>query len=492
MSQQDELFNQASAAHRTQLLIQWGCGIGALAVTLTCLAIAYQPGAKLKTVTPVMLWGCALSLSAVALGESQRRDYELARDTHQNMKRVLGYNAASWLNLMTQPNKTALRQIEAVSTVSQSLPLFDWSELADGDNHPTLAIISPMGGGKSRLAKFLARGVLFPGQSPELRAIDIYGRPAEWQDAALVTDHGAMLEMMRADIQDVGDRVEMYRDGQDNFTPLFWIFEEAPDTIGTLRKSSKDNDALVTAWVTKATTVARKVKARLCLVSVRLSGAEIGVSAEARNDATVIFPGRKGVAKAMGDDRIFKLGAKQNRELREQLTAALANVKRPALIYSDGKWFPAAIPELDAGGNVIGGMTALPTSQPGRSLPPAPQQLPPLTEQMELDALKAKLNDLYLSEEFDIQPHQETEPKDIELEPSKRINQIAYAIFGHLKEKQVRFAVSARDVISNIHELRKLSATSDEVREAFLLLAKLEKGTCEGEDNKLTFTVYWD
>jgi hypothetical protein len=411
MSQHDKLLQQASAAHRTQLLIQWGCGVGALAVTIGSLCLAYQPGAKLKTVTPIMLLGCALSLSAVALGEAQRRDYELARDTHQNMKRVLGFNAASWLNLMTQPNKTALRQIEAISTVSPALPLFDWGELADADDHPTLAIISKMGGGKSRLAKFLARHILFPGQSPELRAIDIYGRGQDWQDATLVTDHGAMVEMMKADIQAIGDRVELYREGQDDFNPLFWVFEEAPDTIGTLRKSSKENDALVTAWFTKATTVARKVKARLCLVSVRLSGAEIGVSAETRNDATVIFPGHKGIAKAMADDRIFKLGSKQNRETREQITAALDGVKRPALVYADGKWYPASIPELDAAGNPIDRISA------GRSLPGSPTQ--PRQDAADLQVLKARLNALRSSEKSGINQHSEC----AEMTPDETINQ---------------------------------------------------------------------
>ena len=412
----DQLYRQASRAAVIQSTIQWGCGISALALTIGSI-IGTHP-LPLKKAAPIVSASCLLGLGLVFMAESCRRDYETAIETEARMRQVLGYNSAAWLNLMTQPNRTALRQVEAVSTNRPALTLFDWHELADGDDHPTLAIISKMGGGKSRLAKFLARHILFPGQSPELRAIDIYGRGRDWQDATLVTDHGAMVEMMKQDIQTIGDRVELYREGQDEFNPLFWVFEEAPDTIGTLRKSSKENDALVTAWFTKATTVARKVKARLCLVSVRLSGAEIGVSAEARNDATVIFPGHKGIAKAMADDRIFKLGAKQNRETREQLTAALEGVKRPALVYADGKWYPASIPELDVAGNPIDKTSAGRTTFVAQaSLPAAPNQ--PSQEAADLQVLKARLDALRSSEESGITPHSEC----AEMTPDETINQ---------------------------------------------------------------------
>jgi hypothetical protein len=156
---------------------------------------------------------------------------------------------------------------------------------------------------------------------------------------------------------------------------------------------------LVTAWVTKASTVARKVKARLCLVSVRLSGAEIGVSAEARNDATVIFPGKKGIAKAMSDDRIFKLGAKQNKELRETLAATLATVKRPALVLAGGQWFPASIPELDGLGD--------PTGYQATSIAPA-QQLPQVTPEPMDD--RARLEAMFRSDAEAWHPSELEEP----------------------------------------------------------------------------------
>ena len=329
------------AARRAALLSAWSFGG-------LCLLMLSLQGLSNIARDRALLCGGAVALGSAA--QYQRKQARRMSAHLQDIEDISGDAYQSWLYRQMQP---AAGRLE-VSAPQASLPLFDWTALADPDEHPTLAIISPMGGGKSRLAKYLAKHVLFPGQTPELRAIDIYGRPTEWQDAALVTDHDAMLEMMRSDLEAIGQRVGAFRQGQDNFAPLFWIFEEAPDTIGTLRKSSKAGDELVTAWVTKATTVARKVKARLCLVSVRLSGSEIGVSAEARNDATVIFPGRKGIAKAMADDRIFKLGSKQNRELREQLTASLKGVKRPALVHFDGQWFPATVPEIDALGNPPG------------------------------------------------------------------------------------------------------------------------------------------
>jgi hypothetical protein len=358
------MVDQHDRAMLPHAIAQWGFGIVAGGLVFGSLwatqamcrrdAMAIRSGAG------------AGALSLALVGNIARREFDKLAAIADGVRAVTINNTIGWQDLATKPNRTMLRQMESVPMMSAAaMPLFDWSVLADPDAHPTLAIISPMGGGKSRLAKFLARHVLFPGQSPELRSLDIYGRPADWNDATLITDHDAMLISMAADLRDIADRIAQYRTGKDDFPPLFWIFEEAPDTIGTLRKMGKTQNDLVTAWFTKSTTVARKVKARLCLVSVRLSGAEIGVSAEARNDATVIFPGEKGVSKAMTDDRIFKLGAKQNRDLREQLAAALRGVKRPALIYSDGLWYPGEIPDLDAGGNPIG-------YQPQRQIEPEP------------------------------------------------------------------------------------------------------------------------
>ncbi len=369
-----------------QALMFWGLLAGATALNLAVIiGTEYLPKTQTNQATKNTTRAAIglVSLGVLGFAAAGVKDLEQAQTTNDLGRWVLARNNASWLNMLTQPTRQAISQLQAASDIGAPLGMFDWSELADPDEHPTLAIISPMGGGKSRLAKFLAKHVLFPGQNPDLVAMDLYGRLKDWQGSTLLTDHGAMLQQMEADLGFIGDRASEYRKGQDNFTPRFWVLEEAPDTIGTLRKSGKDADELVTAWVTKTTTVARKVKARLCLVSVRLSGAEIGVSAEARNDATVIFPGKKGIAKAMGDDRIFKLGAKQNKELRESLKASLAKVSRPALVLSEGQWYPASIPELDAFGDPVTGQAMV------QQLPQAlePKVSEPQDDRARLEAL---------------------------------------------------------------------------------------------------------
>jgi hypothetical protein len=396
---QDNLKTEAK-----QALIFWGLLAGATALNLgVILGTEYLPRTHTNEVNKNTTRAAVglVSLGILGFAAAGLKDYQQAETTNDLGRAVIARNNASWLNMLTQPSRTAMSAIESATIGNAiALPLFDWNELADPDEHPTLAVISPMGGGKSRLAKFLAKHVLFPGQNPDLVAMDIYGRPADWQDATLLTDHGAMLEQMSTDLGFISDRAAEYRKGVDNFTPRFWILEEAPDTIGTLRKSGKDADELVTAWVTKASTVARKVKARLCLVSVRLSGAEIGVSAEARNDATVIFPGKKGIAKAMSDDRIFKLGAKQNKELRETLAATLATVKRPALVLAGGQWFPASIPELDGLGD--------PTGYQATSMIAPDPQLPQVTPEPMDD--RARLEAMFRSDAEAWHPSELEEP----------------------------------------------------------------------------------
>ena len=54
---------------------------------------------------------------------------------------------------------------------------------------------------------------------------------------------------------------------------------------------------------------------------------------------------------------MLKLGTHANRPLRQQLTAALEQIPegtRPALVFHDGNWYPAAIPQLDEHGNPPG------------------------------------------------------------------------------------------------------------------------------------------
>lgn len=229
--------------------------------------------------------------------------------------------------------------------------LFDWTRLQNADEHPSLAIVAPMGGGKSRLAKYLAKHILYPNEEPEITVYDIYGKVADWTDAKLVTEPSAMVEQMRIQLRSINESIAQYRQGKTNFTPRFTIFEEAPGTLPKL-KSFKNSPA--SEWLDQYTTVTRKVRDRLCLISVRAGGVAIGTGAEARDDCTIIFVGWRGVGKATKDTSILKLGTRQNQALRDRLEAKIKGLPHPALIYHDGHWFAGSIPELDEFGNPIG------------------------------------------------------------------------------------------------------------------------------------------
>jgi hypothetical protein len=228
--------------------------------------------------------------------------------------------------------------------------LFDWTRLQNADEHPILAIVAPMGSGKTLLLKWLAKHVLYPGEEPELTIYDIYGKVMDWANATLVTESREMVEQMKIQLRSIDQSVAAYRKGQTKFPSKLTIFEEAP---GTLPKLKEFKNSPVTDWINQYTTVTRKIRDRLCLVSVRAGGVAIGTGAEARDDCTIIFVGRRGVAKATKDTSILKLGTKQNSSVREALQTKLKGIKHPALIYTDGRWFAGSIPELDDLGNPI-------------------------------------------------------------------------------------------------------------------------------------------
>lgn len=462
-------YKRLTAIHSLYQIVLVG---SAIAVTCGSLALTQTWKNRDSVRAACALVGVGLCLIA----DAERKDKKWSEQTAKRVDEVLSYNAAAWTNALTRPSESTMRLLSAQSHTPGTIPLFDWSDLQDPDEHPTFAIISPMGGGKSRLAKYLTKHVLFPGGQPSIQAIDIYGRKKDWQEAELVTEHNSMLKYLESDLEEIESRVSLYRSGQDDFQPIYTILEEAPDTLRTLIGLNGGKD-LVNNWVTKRTTVARKVKSRLCLVSVRLSGAEIGVSAEARNDSTVIFPGAKGIAKAMSDDRIFKLGARQNQELREQLQASLNGVKRPALIYSCGQWFPASIPELDPEGN-----------------PPGVKLIPPGASAIELSDVE-KLNRMY-EMEWNVSPRVNSDKSELqeklgELNENSRISQLSAIILNHLREKQIRFSVDAR-MLQKVYAIQQSKASADDIREAFQMLQNQGLGVCEGEGNSLRFRALFD
>lgn len=341
----ETLHSQYQKQALTHSGFQWLCGITALGLPLLVGIIS-------PTHPPRVAAGVA-AVGAVILGNSSRKEYERLNDLSHRLGDAIALNTVNWVNALTQPTKTTLRQIQSnTDDPLNPLPLFDWGQLADGDEHPVIAIVSPMGGGKSRLAKWLARHVIYPGTNVDISAIDIYGRKKDWSTVASTAPE--ILELMTEDLVILQTREHQYREGAETFDPMFRIFEEAPDTLTTLGQVKDANKNIVTPWLLKYTTTTRKVKARLCLVSVKLAGAEIGVSAESRNDSTIIFPGMKGIAKALGDERMLKLGTKANAPIRERLLNSLDGLRHPALVYHQGQWSPASIPELDSHGNAAG------------------------------------------------------------------------------------------------------------------------------------------
>lgn len=469
-------------------LIQLGLVAAALTLTLGSLIATQNWGQKKHGVRAA----CALIGVGLALiADQERQDKKWAKKACEQIDNAIAHNAATWAHALTCPSETSMRIIDA-QTIEPEIPsLFDWGELVDADAHPTFVIFAPMGGGKSYTAKWLAKHVLFPNLNPIIRAIDIYAKDNEWNGAneIKVPEYEAMLELLTADIEDIDDRVGQYRKGKVDFQPVFTIFEETPNTIKTLTRANKD---AVTAWLDVMTTVARKVRHRTMFVSVKMTGEGMGVPSEVRDNATVIFVG-SGVDRAMTDDRVFKLGAKQNAELKKSLQLALTGFdpKRRALINVHGQWYPARIPELDAEGN--------PTGYQPQALPQ--QQTIEVKPESDRDRLDRQF---YYDAEFNVEPDPELESLKRELEglgtkepewmpEIRRLKATHKEYFDALCEAIVKTAekqsepVKAAHITQNYRALR--SFNGDEIRTVFLLLEHWGKGQTVGEGKERGFTL---
>ncbi|MBD1847006.1 hypothetical protein H6F89_27085 [Cyanobacteria bacterium FACHB-63] len=323
--------------------------VGLLLVSLSLLA-----GASRSKSPEARLWLFGGSFVSAVLC---RAVHKIAIDNERLFEDSRDISLTNWQNQLFKRTRdeqlTLEAQVQPETEKPDLLPLFEWGELSDSDQHPVLAVIAPMGGGKSRLVKWLGKYVLFDRQ-PSIVAFDIYARQSDW-GAGGVTEYDQMLEIMEKDLAEIDDRKQQYRKGQDNFSPELRVLEESVDTLPNVKALSKDAEETVDSWLRVHVSVARKLKFRLCLVSVKLRGSDIGIGSESRDDATVIFAGKAGVKKAMTDTRYFRLGTRQNAELRSQLEASLAGVKRPGLIHSGGEWYPVSIPDLNENGDPVGG-----------------------------------------------------------------------------------------------------------------------------------------
>ena len=323
-----------------------GAAIGLVVLSLLLLA-----GGSRAIVPETKIWLFGGGFGVALLSRSV---HHIARDHQELFSDARDISLTNWQNQLfkrTRDDSLTVEAIVANPVPSAPIPLFNWTNLADEDEHPVIAIVAPMGGGKSRLVKFLAKYAMFD-SPPNITAFDIYARNADWPIAA--TDHQSMLNVMTSDLAEINQRIPQYRDGTSDFVPQVRVLEEAVDTLPGVRSLSKPADGTVTDWLRKHVSVARKLKYRLVLVSVKLGGTDIGIGAESRDDATIIFPGGKGIAKAMSDIRYLKLGTAQNTAIRDRLKQSLANIQRPALVYHSGEWYPASIPELTISGDPIG------------------------------------------------------------------------------------------------------------------------------------------
>lgn len=340
------------------------------ALGLLLLSLGLLGGASRSKVPESRMWLFAGALGSAVLCRIVHR---IAIDNERLFSDARDIGLTNWQDQFFRRTRGESLTLEGEIVQSDREPermqLFDWNELSDSDLHPVIAIISPMGGGKSRLVKFLGKHVLFDRQ-PSITAFDVYSRDGDWQRG--VTEYDQMLEVMKTDLEEIDARKQQYRGGRNDFDPVLRVLEEGVDTLPNIKALSKDAGEVVDNWLRAHVSVARKVRFRLCLISVKLRGSDIGIGSESRDDSTVIFPGKKGIQKAMTDTRYFRLGAKQNAELREQLKASLAGIKHPALVYAGGEWFPGSIPQLNSAGDPVGmpSRDLLQTEQ--KSLPESP------------------------------------------------------------------------------------------------------------------------
>lgn len=423
-------------------LASWGLLAGALTL-LACGSNAKTPQEKLGFFAGVVATALIASPIRKIAIDSERLGHDqadLSTTAYQN----------HFYDLMKPGSPVVLAPTEEEEAPIELLPLFDWGELADGDEHTLIGIVSPSGGGKSYLAKYLCKYILFPGETPETTVFDVYARSSHWQGATKIRSLPDMVEAMRQDLEAIEGRMEEYSSGRNDFPGLFRVVEEAADTLLNLRELGKEEQKVLRLWLSKFTTVTRKVRGRACIISCLMNAEDFGIKAEARNSSTIVFVGKKGIAAAMSDDRVFKLGTKQNKELREQLSESLAGVKRPAIIYLQGRWLPAAVPELTENGDPIGAI------------------------QSDFSQHIDRLNRLYESPDS---------PEDSEGDSPDQLTEIQEAILD-LSERQGW--IKAKDCQrSGWGVFRDKSA--DDIRAEFLTLIELRLGRGRYEGERLQF-----
>lgn len=376
--------NPVIVAHKRIIRRQWAEALATqaagYAATVVAIASIFATGtyalntsidSEKRTRPPVVAMGLLLAvgsaLGAKALGAEAESDWAYYRSLRDETALIVA-NAArleaenTWattaMGSAVSGALGAVSQGVAAPAGDEPLQWFNWADLADADQHPVLALIGGMGAGKTRLAKYIARHVISsPGEAIDAIAFDLYADVKAWAGFDCLWDHREMVYQMRCDLELLNDRAAAYRQGKRDFTPMFRAFDESKFSIPQIRKLGKAEAATLESWQDQYGSVTRKVRARVCYLNTSLTADALGMTADDRGDVTIIFPGEKGISKAMQDSRMLKLGTRANGPLRQQLTAALQHIPegaRPALVFHDGRWFPAAVPELDEHGNPPG------------------------------------------------------------------------------------------------------------------------------------------
>jgi hypothetical protein len=238
-------------------------------------------------------------------------------------------------------------------TISSPL-LFNWKDLRDNDKYPVIGLVGSQGAGKSRLVKYLVKHIICQGISQyDAIALDMFGNEKQW-GFKVVSTPAQMACQMEDDLDEIETRTIDYREkDKRNFVPLIRIFEESRDGIPEIQALGKEEAKILTDWQRKFASLTRKLAGRIFYVNTQFDAEAMNMKANARNSITLIFPGEMGIAAAMSDTQILKLGASGNDDLRAKLNRLIRKLKRPALIYHGSRWYVGEVPELEEFGNPI-------------------------------------------------------------------------------------------------------------------------------------------
>ena len=243
---------------------------------------------------------------------------------------------------------------EIIEPIISSPLLFNWKNLRDNDKYPVIGLVGSQGAGKSRLVKYLVKHIICEGISQyDAIALDMFGNEKQW-GFKVVSTPAQMACQMEDDLDEIETRTFDYREkDKRDFVPLIRIFEESRDGIPEIQALGKEEAKVLTDWQRKFASLTRKLAGRIFYVNTQFDAEAMNMKANARNSITLIFPGEMGIAAAMSDTQILKLGASGNDDKRAKLSRLIRKLKRPALIYHGSRWYVGEVPELEELGNPI-------------------------------------------------------------------------------------------------------------------------------------------